>query len=201
MARDDWRIRIEVAGEDRAGGFLEQLRSGLGDEAQELARELERRRLVVSRDGNEIFVYAGSRDEAERARAIVESELRAQEIEATVGPVEWWIPAEERWSAEPPGETWEEEELEHGHAPWEVRVECRSHAEARELADRLAREGYGVVRRWRYVIAGTDSREEAEALAARLHGEVEPGGEVVWESAPGNPFAVFGGLGGSGTPV
>ena len=40
-----------------------------------------------------------------------------------------------------------------------------------------------------------------DALAARVHGEVEPGGELVWETVPGNPFAVFGGLGGSGTPI
>ena len=43
--------------------------------------------------------------------------------------------------------------------------------------------------------------EDADALAARVHGEVEPGGGLVWETVPGNPFAVFGGLGGSGTPV
>jgi hypothetical protein len=34
-----------------------------------------------------------------------------------------------------------------------------------------------------------------------VHGEVEPGSGLVWETVPGNPFAVFGGLGGSGTPV
>ena len=62
-------------------------------------------------------------------------------------------------------------------------------------------EGYSVVRRWAYVIAGTETREQAQALADRLHGEIEPGGELVWEVSPGNPFAVFGGLGGAGTPV
>jgi hypothetical protein len=51
------------------------------------------------------------------------------------------------------------------------------------------------------VIAGTASREEAQGLAQRLHGEVEPGGELVWAATPGNPFAVFGGLGGAGTPL
>ena len=64
------------------------------------------------------------------------------------------------------------------------------------------REGYGVVRRWTYVIAGTATREEARASSrGALHGEVEPGGELVWEVAPGNPFAVFGGLGSDGTPL
>ena len=95
----------------------------------------------------------------------------------------------------------EEETAEHGYAPWEVRIPCRSHAEAKELALRLEADGYGVVRRWSYVIAGTPTRESAEELARKLHGEVEPGGELVWETTPGNPFAIFGGLGGAGTPV
>jgi hypothetical protein len=76
-----------------------------------------------------------------------------------------------------------------------VRIPCRSHAEAKELALRLEADGYGVVRRWSYVIAGTETREQAEKLAKSLHGEVEAGGELVWETRPSNPFAVFGGLG------
>ncbi len=86
--------------------------------------------------------------------------------------------------------------LAHGYAPWEVRVECDSLEAAHELAERLESEGYGVVRNFRYVIAGTASREQAEELAKRVHGDVEPGGELVWEAVPQNPFAIFGGLGG-----
>jgi hypothetical protein len=76
-----------------------------------------------------------------------------------------------------------------------VRVELPSHHEARELADRLETEGYSVARRWKYLIAGAASREDAEALAARVHGTVEPGGELVYEVEPSNPFAIFGGMG------
>ena len=67
--------------------------------------------------------------------------------------------------------------------------------EAHKLADELEKDGYGVVRRAHYVIAGTATKEDAEALAARLHGEVEPGGELVYEVQPDNPFVIFGGLG------
>ena len=77
-----------------------------------------------------------------------------------------------------------------------MRIERKSVDEAHELADQLENEGYGVVRRAHYVIAGTATKEDAEALAARLHGEVEPGGELVYEVTPQNPFAIFGGLGG-----
>jgi hypothetical protein len=81
-----------------------------------------------------------------------------------------------------------------------VRVTLRSHADARRLAEQLEAEGYAVVRRWKYLIVGTASKQDAEALAERVHGEVEPGGELIWEVVPGNPFAIFGGLGSTGAP-
>ena len=201
MQRDDWRIRIELDEEGHAGALLARLGLDLGSKARELARELEGHRLVVSRDGNEVFVYAPSRMQAEQARAIVESELAEEGIRARTSGVEQWLGDEERWDSEPPGPSLEEQALARGYAPWEVRVECATHAEAEELADRLEAEGYGVVRRYRYVIAGTASQQEARELARRVHGEVEAGGELVWEAAPQNPFAVFGGMGGTGTPL
>ena len=63
---------------------------------------------------------------------------------------------------------------------------------------RLEAEGFGVVRHWKFVLAGAESREQAEELAAASHGEVEPGGELVWEVAPQEPVRRLpGGLGGS----
>jgi hypothetical protein len=198
--KDDYRIRIEVDDEN-AGGLLERLGLGLSGEAADLASDLEARRLVVSRDGDDLFVYAASYAEAENARSVIQAELRDNEIAAVTGPVERWLDDDDRWSDDPPGETWEEEAIERGFAPWEVRVGMASHGDARDLADRLEQEGFAVERRWRYIIVGTASKEEADALAARVHGEVEPGGELVWETVPGNPFAVFGGLGSSGAPI
>lgn len=198
---DDWRIRIELAEEGPVEALLARLHLDLGSEARHLAQELEGHRLAVSRDGNELFVYAASREQAQRALAVVESELREGGIEAATGHVEQWLHDEERWDSEADEPTSEEELLAEGYAPWEVRVECESREAAHDLADRLIGEGYGVVRRWRYVIAGTETREEAEALARRLHGEVQPNARIVWEVLPQNPFAVFGGLGGTGTPL
>ncbi|MFL5942466.1 MAG: SPOR domain-containing protein [Gaiellaceae bacterium] len=195
MANDDWRIRIEVEEEEHATGLLDRLGGDLDKEARELAEELESRRLVVSRDGDIVFVYAGTRAEAESAHAVVEAQLRAHGIAAKTSRVEHWIDEEDRWDDEPPGVTWEEEELERGFAPWEVRVECASRQEANELSQQLESEGYKPERRFNYLIVGTASREDADALATRLHGEVEAGGEVVLEAEPRNPFAIFGGLG------
>jgi hypothetical protein len=194
---DDWRIHITVKDD---GGLLERLGIELDDEAAELANELKERRLAVSRDEDEIFVYADTRAAAAKAREVIEAVLRAEGIEAETSSVEHWLDAEDRWDDDPPGETWEEEELDHGHAPWEVRVTLRSHADARRLAEQLEAEGYAVVRRWKYLIVGTASKQDAEALAERVHGEVEPGGELIWEVVPGNPFAIFGGLGSTGAP-
>jgi hypothetical protein len=199
--RDDWRIRIDVE-EEHAEGLLERLGLDLGSEARELAEELKGRRLAVSRDDDTIFVYAGSRAEAETARSIVDAELREAGAEARIGPIEHWLADEDRWDDEPSEEFEPEQEvLEHGHAPWEVRVEAGSPHEAEELARRLQDEGYGVLRRHTYVLVGASSEEEAHDLAKRLHGEAEASGELVYETLPQNPFAVFGGLGGTGTPI
>jgi hypothetical protein len=195
MANDDWRIRIEVEEEAHATGLLDRLSGDLGSEARELARDLEANRLAVSRDGETVFVYAATRAAAEQAHAVVEAELRAHGIEARTSGIEHWLDEEDRWDDEAPGETWEEEEIGRGFAPWEVRVECPSRQEADELAERLEAEGYKPERRFQYLIVGTASREDADALATRLHGEVEPGGGLVWEVEPANPFAIFGGLG------
>lgn len=197
MANDDWRIRIDV--EDVHDRLLERLGVELDDEARELARELEGRRLAVSRDGDEIFVYASSPVEAAHAQKVIEAELRTLGVEARTTRIEHWLDAEERWDDEPPHETWEQEELDRGYAPWEVRVQCGSHGEARDLAERLETEGYRPLRQFHYLIVGTASKEDADALAQRLHGEVEVGGDVVLEElqvADPRPFAIFGGLGG-----
>jgi hypothetical protein len=193
---DNWRIRIGLPEEGHAGTLLERLGLDLGsDEAKRLAKELEGHRLAVSRDDEVVFVYTDSQALADRARQIIEAELAEEGIAAEI-QVERWVPDEERWSGDPPQETWAEEERKRGYAPWEVRVERDSHAKAEELADTLEQEGYDVVRRWRYLIVGAASEEQARELAHRLHGEAEPGGDVVWEVAPQNPFALFGGLGG-----
>ncbi len=195
MARDDWRLRVELEEEGHANDFLARLGLDLGSEGRELAKELKARRLAVSNEGNVVFVYTPTREEARLARPIVEAELNELDLRAHEIRIEHWLHEEERWDDEAPGPDTEEELLEEGFAPWEVRVECDSLEAAHELADRLEREGYGVVRNFRYVIAGTSSEEEAKELAARIHGEVEPGGELVYEVTPQNPFAIFGGLG------
>ncbi len=129
---------------------------------------------------------------------MVEAELTANGLTATTSKVEHWLDAEERWDDEPPTETWEQEELDEGYAPWEVRVECNSPEKAQDLAAQLESEGYKPLRHSQFLIVGAASHEDAEALATRLHGEVEVGGEVVLEAQTEawirNPFRFFGGF-------
>jgi hypothetical protein len=195
MAQDDWRIRIELPDEEGAYGLLERLGLTRSD-ADELADELRDERLAVSQDGNTVFVYAPSGMQAEQASRIVERELQEEGLTPTRFVTERWLRDEERWDDEAPQPDLEEDLLRRGYAPWEVRVECKTLQEAHDLAERLRAEGYGVSRTFRYVIAGTESRDQAVELARRIHGEVGPGGELVYEVQPRNPFAVFGGLGG-----
>jgi hypothetical protein len=199
MAHDEWRLRIELEA-TAAGGLLSRL-GRHGSSADDLAHELELDRLAVSQSDDTIFVYADSSLQIEKARQTIESEMEQLAIEPLAMVTEHWLGDEDRWDDEPAPDTIEAEALAAGYAPWEVRIPCESHEDARELADQLESEGYGVVRRFSFVIAGTATREEAEELARKLHGQAGAGSELVWEVAPGNPFAIFGGLGGDGTPI
>ena len=195
MAHDDWRIRIELPDETEAQDLLGRL--GLRQSgAEELADDLREHRLAVSHDGDTVFVYAASGMQAEQAARIIESELEDQGLTPSRFVTERWLQDEERWNDDPEQPDIEEELLQRGYAPWEVRVEADSLREAHDLAEQLRSEGYDVSRTFTYVIAGARSREEAVELARRIHGEVEPGGELVYEVPPQNPFAVFGGLAG-----
>jgi hypothetical protein len=195
MASDDWRLRIELPDEEGARGLLERLGLARSD-ADELADELRAHRLAVSQDGDTVFVYAASGMQAEQASRIVESQLQDEGLSPTRFVTERWLREEERWDDDPDQPDVEEDLLERGYAPWEVRVEAESVREAHDLAEQLRAEGYDVSRTFMYVIAGTETRQQAIELARRVHGQVEPGGELVYEVQPQNPFAVFGGLGG-----
>jgi hypothetical protein len=195
MAQDDWRIRIELPDEEGARGFLDRLGVTKGD-AEELVDELREHRLAVSRDDETVFVYASTGMQAEQASRVVEQELQEAGLTPARFVTERWLRDEERWDDEPDTGDVEEDLLRRGYAPWEVRVECESLGEADKLADQLRSEGFDVSRTFTFVIAGTATREQAAELARRVHGHVEPGGELVYEVQPSNPFAVFGGLGG-----
>ena len=94
MARDDWRLRIEL-GEHGAGGLLGRL--GLSD-AHELAKDLEKHRIEASDDSGTVYVYADSSLELERARALIEEEIAKFELDPLEIVSGHWLHDEERWA-------------------------------------------------------------------------------------------------------
>jgi hypothetical protein len=212
---DDWRLTIDLDDEGDGTQLAEWL-AAVRLEAEERRRLGDR--VVVSRDGPRLFLYADTEDVGREAEAVIQRELDARCLPARL-ILERWHPVEQAWQdpAVPLAQTEEElaaaharqqdreaaESREKGYADWEVRVELPTHEETAELADRLEAEGVPVVRRSTFLLAGAANQDDAVALAERLSGElgesarveVEPGGGLAWEVMPQNPFAVFGGLG------
>jgi len=196
LVADDWRVRVELADDDARRKFTGLLQDGLSPLGADLAQALDGGHVSISGDDANLFVYADSPRQAENAHAVILAELEHHAIVATTSGVEHWLAEEERWDNEPADESWEEEVTEKGYAPWEVRVECHSRHEAVQLENALESEGYEPIRQWSHLIVGAATREDADALAARLHGDVAPGGAVVWEEAIDSkvvrPFVFFG---------
>ena len=67
-------------------------------------------------------------------------------------------------------------------AQMSLRIQCRSHADAKELTLRLQADGYGAVRRWKAVIARTQTHEEAGRLARKLRVDGCSDSAPVWDA-------------------
>jgi hypothetical protein len=213
---DEWRVTVDFD-EDGDGVELTEWLQAMefaGDERERFGP-----RVVVSRDGATVYLYTDSEETAREVDGLIRARLGSRGSEARVS-LDRWHPVEQAWKdpGEPLPRTEEEVRAEHqrlqareaaesrasGHAEWEVRVELPDRDATDALAERLEAEGVPVVRRSRYLLAGALNEDQARALAERIRSEapggaridVEPGGDVVWEVMPRNPFAVFGGLGG-----
>ena len=214
---DDFRITVQFEDEGSILGFGRSLRE------RELEKELREQLgegVIVTRDGSEVFLYASSAAQAQAAQAAVRQVLEHHDTAAEVSPVERWHPVEERWedASAPLPQTEEEIAAEQqrqnqqeaadtgklGYAEWEVRVDLPTHRDAVELAERLEAEGISpLVRRWKYLLIGTVTDDDARALAERIRAEApagasvkaEPSATIGWELTGQNPFAPFGGFG------
>jgi hypothetical protein len=212
---DDWRLLIEAGEAVRAEELVKQL------QAPELEHDLDAAfadRLILSRDGADVFLYAGSRDQAERARDAV-LDLARRNGWQLEPQLTHWHPAAEEWEDPdkplPEGDAAalsEHEELiarerqeteERGYPEFEVRVDLPSHRDAAELAKRLRGEGLPSVHRWRFLLIGATDEDGAKELATRIESEAPAGSTVkvegtwaaVYKERPPNPFAFMGGLG------
>jgi hypothetical protein len=211
---DDWRVRVTLLEPNDARELVDNV--GVGELDRELVTSLHDR-VVVSRDGNEIFLYAGSRADAEAAE---------QEVRALAGLNGWeaqfelshWHPSAEAWEdpdkplpatdAERAAEHAEmvarerEQEREQGFPDYEVRIECDSRQEAVELAAKLRDQGIPSVQRSKYLLVGALDEDSAEDLANRIRA-LAPGDSTVTvegtlasaeQAEPPNRFAIFRGI-------
>lgn len=212
---DDWRLRIDLHEDGVTSRLLERV------DARELEHDLSTAfhdRIVISRDGAEVFCYAGTRDQAERAEQLIRS-IAADHGWRVDTELRRWHPTAEDW--EDPDTPLPEDDTERaseraalmarereesetqGYPDFEVRVQSPSQDDAARLAERLRNEGLPSVRRSHYLLVGVTDEDSADALAQRLSSEAPPGsvvtveatGRAVRDSLPPNPFAIFGGLG------
>jgi hypothetical protein len=216
VAEDDWRVTVSLRDED-----LGRFRRALVE--HEVERDIRKRlgdRIPVGEGGNELFLYAATRDAAREAARVARSVADEHGVEAAF-TVDRWHPLEERWENEaaPLPTTAAERKAEHqrleqdeiaeseevGAALWEVRIDFESRSDAVELSERLEAERdslvpgwtFSVGRWWKYVVVGANSEDQANQIARTLEGELPPGATVRVE--PSTALAgrsVFGVLGG-----
>jgi hypothetical protein len=212
---DDWRVQVDF----RDDGVLDALHDRL--DAEELEHDLSEAfhdRVIVSRNEATIFLYAGDREQAEKAQELVARLAAEDEEEVELDLRRWhpvaleWRPADEPLPEDAAArgaehqariEAERRESEEQGYPQYEVRVNFPSWGEAGEFAERLRAEGLQTVHRWRHVLVGAADEDAAKALAERIRAEAPPGSEVVVEATLKeiaddirNPFAFLGGLGG-----
>ena len=89
----EWRVEINLDDEAHGFGIGERLRAhSLDDEARKRLGG----RVVVTRDGPRVFLYAGSEAEAREAEAVARELVANDDLSADI-TVTRWHPAAEEW--------------------------------------------------------------------------------------------------------
>jgi hypothetical protein len=212
---EDWRLRITLEGSEHAEALHARL------EAEELSDEVAGALgdgVAVSHDEAEIFVYAGTHEAVRAAEQVVRDDLARHGWQAEIAVSRWHDDAEDWEPADAPLATSAaEREAEHtramhgedadaaarGYAEFEARAALPTHRAARELSERLTREGVEHARRWRYVFIAAADEDSARQWAERLRSEAPTGTEVTVEGTfemvernMPTPFKSFAALGG-----
>jgi len=148
---DEWRAEAELGEEGHGLSLGERLRTlDLDDDARAKLGD----RVVVTRDGSRLFLYARSEDEARAAEGVVRQLAAEEGVDASTSLTRWdetaesWVPAE--GGAAPAAAAAEPEAA--GEAEWEARIVLPSVRKAFEVARSLRDEGLAVRRRWRFVL-------------------------------------------------
>lgn len=213
---DDWRITVHFDDSSHVRLLTERLDAGgLEDVLSNAFHD----RVIVSRGEGEVFLYAGSREQAEAARDLVLNLAQQHDWKLEVD-FKHWHPVAEEWEDPdvplPSGDAAmkaehaeliasERRQVEaSGHPEYEVRVDLPSFHEASQFAETLRGEDLPVVHRWKFLLIGVPDEDSGKELVERIQEQAPPGSHVAlegtWAAAYAerepNPFAVLGGMGG-----
>jgi hypothetical protein len=182
---DDWRVTISVTGQAQPSFDLRQ--------AEEDIRGQVGRDIAVGAGDMQIFLYTATEAAARDAERIAFDVLARHGV-AAESALHRWHPIEERWETPdvPMPQTEAERQAEHqrladaetaesratGIAQWDVRVELGSHHQAVALARKLEKEGWAVVRRWKFLLIGASNEDEAQQVAEQIRREAPPDATV-----------------------
>jgi hypothetical protein len=170
---EEWRVEVDLDDEQHGFTLSERLRARHVDDQ---ARERLGGRVIVTRDGPRLYLYAATAAGAREAERVIQELLEADRLTAEVR-VTRWDEATDDWR--PPDEPAEEEAVaaaQHVDHDWFVVAEPPDDAD--RLADRLRADGLAVERRWRYLVIGASSEEDANAIAARVRADAGAGTKV-----------------------
>jgi len=186
---DEWRVEVHLDREASGPGFAKRLHELRVDDE---ARHKLGGSVIVTRDGDNLFLYGWREMAAREAEGKVRQLLEDDGLAATVSLMRWH-PVEEAWKPadEPLPQTPEELEAEqqrHREAAeheasnwrnWDVVIDLPSLKQTLELARKLEDErGLYVRRRFRYLLIGTPTEEDAIELGQELEAEVPEGAHV-----------------------
>ena len=183
MNENEWRVEIDLDDENHGYTLGDRLRShDLDDEA----RSRLGRRVIVTRDGPRLFLYAADEEAAREAERVARELLEADRLTASIR-ITRWDPAAEEWVSADAARVPASHPYE-----WEVHVDLPSREDARQLAERLSAQALPAHRLWRWVTVDAHTSDEASEIADRLRPELPEGAEVRVEPNPeGLPNPVF----------
>lgn len=187
MIENEWRVEIDLDDEGHGYRLGERLRA---HDLDGEARERLGRRVIVTRDGSKLFLYATDEEGAREAERVARDLLEADRLTGRV-TVTRWDPESEEWA--PAGEAGEARPSERPHPyEWEVNLNLPSREAAAEVERRLKEEGLPVHRLWRRVTIDARTGGDAEELAERLRETLPEGVEIWTEPNPdGLPHPAF----------
>lgn len=177
-----WRVNIAFHDQSRARrrSYRNAVRRGLRDRLGDQVR--------VASSKIDTVLYADTADAAKEAEHVAREVLAQHNANADFR-LEYWDARAEAWrrsaaTGRPAAPTnlsdaheyQQQQERERskarGLAEWQVRVNLPSHYDVKALAERLTQEGWPVVRRRKYLIAGANCEDDANSLAQEVRGYI-----------------------------